>query len=266
MCKEKDEVKKQCLQEELKRIRNQLTHTTRTAKKAHYDAYFTKNVNNLKNIWNGIKEIISIKSKNTSTPLCIQNNKGQLVNSPLDIANTFNKHYSGIADNILSNRKYKGPKKFTEFLTNPVSNSLLLQDCDPVEVEAVILSFNLNKKTGPNSIPPSFLRDFREELSKPISDIINISFNTGVYPDRIKLAKVVSIYKKGSKLIVDNYRPISLLSNMNKILEKLLYKRLQSFINKYKVLYKYQFGFREKHSTNIRTLSNTIIECKIKTR
>ena len=129
-------------------------------------------------------------------------------------------------------------------------NSFSLYQCDPVEVEAVISLFNPNKKTGPNSIPPSILQEFASDFSKPISDIINISFNTGVYPDIMKLATIIPIFKKGSKILVGNYRPISLLSNLNKIFEKLMFKRLQSFIDKYKLLYKYQFGFREKHSTN----------------
>ena len=197
-----------------------------------------------------IKEIINIKSKNLSSPTCVQNDKGKLLDSPQDIANTFNKYYSSIAGNILSKRKYNGKNKFTDYLKNPTHDSISLHECDPVEVEAVIASFQSNKKTGPSSIPPSILREFRKELSKPISDIINLSFSTGVHPDNLKLANVVSIYKKGSKIDVGNYRPISLLSNLNKIFEKLMYKRIQTFIVKYKLLYKYQFGFREKHSTN----------------
>ena len=97
MCKEKDENKKKSLLEECKRIRNELTNATRTSKKAYYDAYFSRNTNNLRNIWKGIKEIINIKSKNLSSPLCVQNDKGKLVDSPQDIAYSFNKYYSSIA-------------------------------------------------------------------------------------------------------------------------------------------------------------------------
>ena len=130
---------------------------------------------------------------------------------------------------------------YVSFPSLPNINTLSLFDCDPAEVESVIVSFNADKKVGPNSIPPSILKDFRKELSEPISDIINISFSTGIFPDNLKLAKVVPIYKNGSKILVGNYRPISLLSNLNKIFEKLMFKRLQSFIKKYNLLYKYQF-------------------------
>ena len=144
-------------------------------------------------------------------------------------------------------RRHFGSFRFSNSNT---TNSFSLYECDQVEVESVMASFNLNKKTGPNSIPPSIFREFRTNLSEPISDIINLSFKTGVYPTKMKLANVIPIYKKGSKIIVGNYRPISLLSNLNKIFEKLMFKRLQNFIHKYKLLYKYQFGFRAKHSTN----------------
>ena len=71
----------------------------------------------------------------------------------------------------------------------------------------------------------------------------------GTVPDKLKIAKVIPIFKKNEKYLPANYRPISLLSIINKIMEKLMYKRLYKFLTKYKILYKYQFGFRKHHST-----------------
>ena len=70
-----------------------------------------------------------------------------------------------------------------------------------------------------------------------------------MYPDILKIAKTIPIYKKGSKLGVSNYRPISLLSNLNKILEKLMFNRVYKFLEDQKCIYNHQFGFRKKHST-----------------
>ena len=78
--------------------------------------------------------------------------------------------------------------------------------------------------------------------------MINISFSTGIHPDKLKIAKVIPIYKKGSKLLTSNYRPISLLSNINKIFGKLVFNRVHNFLDKYNCLYDLQFGFRAKHS------------------
>ena len=87
-------------------------------------------------------------------------------------------------------------------------------------------------------------------ISSPLSQIINLSFSTGTFPEKLKTSKTIPIFKKGSKLEAANYRPILLLSNLNKILEKLMYSRIIKFLKKYKCIYNLQFGFREKHSTN----------------
>ena len=91
---------------------------------------------------------------------------------------------------------------------------------------------------------------FKSDISIPLSKIFNLSMRTGAHPDCLKLAMVVPIHKKGSKLEVGNYRPISLLSNINKLLEKIIHERTYNFLEKYNCIYKYQYGFRRSHSTN----------------
>ena len=86
-------------------------------------------------------------------------------------------------------------------------------------------------------------------LSKPLSDLINKSVENGIYPSKLKHAKIIPIYKKGDETDPTNYRPISLLSVFNRIFEKMMYNRLKYFLEKQNVLYQSQYGFREKHST-----------------
>ena len=76
-----------------------------------------------------------------------------------------------------------------------------------------------NKASGPNGIPTNILKLFKKEFSKPLSDMINMSFNQGAFPNIPKIANVIPIHKKGDKLDCDNYRLISLLSNISKIFE-----------------------------------------------
>ena len=85
---------------------------------------------------------------------------------------------------------------------------------------------------------------------KQLTDLFNLSFTTGVSPSVIKTEKVVPVFKKDSKLDYRNYRPISLLSNIEKILERLMYKRLYTFLNKNNVFYNLQFRFRQQYSTS----------------
>ena len=88
--------------------------------------------------------------------------------------------------------------------------------------------------------------------------IINLSFEKGIYFDKLKLSKTIPLFKeKGSNLDCTNYRPISLLSNIYKIVEKLIHERLYSFLNLHNCIYDNQYGFRKKHSTNHALISIT---------
>ena len=97
---------------------------------------------------------------------------------------------------------------------------------------------------------------------KPLTVLFNRSFMTGVFPDSVKIAKVVPIYKNGSKHSICNYRPISILPVLSKIFEKLVHKQLLSFIEKHNLLTDSQYGFRAKRTTEmaIASVINTITE------
>ena len=85
---------------------------------------------------------------------------------------------------------------------------------------------------------------------KQLADLFNLSFMTGVFPSVLKNAKVVPLFKKDSELNYSNYCPISLLSNIEKIPEKLLYKRLYTFLDNNNIIYDLQFGFRQQCYTS----------------
>ena len=88
---------------------------------------------------------------------------------------------------------------------------------------------------------------------KPLTLIINQSLLSGNFPDLLKVAKVVPLFKKGDSLIVDNYRPMSLLPSISKVFKKVVYIQLSEYLKK-KLFYEGQFGFRERHSTELATL------------
>ena len=114
------------------------------------------------------------------------------------------------------------------------------------EIEMEISKLKSSKATGPFSIPIDLLKLASSSLSIPLEIIYNMSFSTGLVPDQFKIANVIPIYKSGPEFILNNYRPISLLSMFNKILEKLVYTRLLSFIDSHKLLHDKQF----EHSTS----------------
>ena len=101
---------------------------------------------------------------------------------------------------------------------------------------------------GPYSTPIAVLKILNNLISIPLEILYNFSFSSGTVPDQFKVAKVIPVYKKNSALSVSNYRPISLLSVFNKILEKLVYKRVVSYLDKLLIITDNQFGFPSKHS------------------
>lgn len=111
-----------------------------------------------------------------------------------------------------------------------------------------------NKSCGDDGIGPNLVKENKLLLCEPLLYLFNLSLTKGVVPNQLKIARVIPIFKKGDDSIMSNYRPISLLSVFSKLLEKIVYKRVYNFLDKNKVLYDYQFGFRKNHSTSLALL------------
>ena len=121
---------------------------------------------------------------------------------------------------------------------------------DATEVIDPINNINSHKATGPNNIPNEVIHLIKWNIAEPLSTLINVSFERAIYFDILKVSIAIPIFKnKGSSLECCNYRPISLLSYINKIIEKLMYKRLYSFLSLHKCIYIHKLGFRKSHST-----------------
>ena len=106
-----------------------------------------------------------------------------------------------------------------------------------------------NKVHGLYSFPTHILRSAKHIISQPLSVLLNKSLEHGIYTTKLKLAKVIPIYKNDHPSDRSNYRPISLLSAFNRIFEKMMYHRFTSFLEKKNIFNDSQYGFREKRST-----------------
>ena len=216
------------------------------SKQAYYK-YFERNWNNIKNIWNGSKSLISLKTVAYSVPTALYLDNGDTITNSY-IANTFNNYFAYIAETTEKNIKYS-QKHFSDYLSNESSSTIFLQPTDKGKIANIISSLNSNKASGPNSIPHRILFLLKNEILNQLSDLFNLSFTTGVFPSVLKTAKVVPIFKKDSKSDYSNYRPISLLSNIKKKLERLIYKRLYTFLNN-NIIHNLPFEFRQHYSTS----------------
>ena len=240
--KTNDANRKEDLHSQYKHVRNQVVAIIRISKKLYYQNYFTENAKDIKKTWSGIKNIINIQSTNKSRPTSI------LVNNvtetdPTKIAEGFNGYIASIAGKLQQNI-FPGNSNFAKYLSRPLDNNFLFKSADPSEIIYIIDSIDNSKATGPHSIPTDILKLVKNNICLPLKEIINMSFATGVYPELLKIAKVIPIFKnKGDQLLVANYRPICLLSNVNKNFEKLVYSRVFSFLNLHNCIYEFQFGF-----------------------
>ena len=117
-------------------------------------------------------------------------------------------------------------------------------------MQKLLEDINPSKSAGLENLTDKFLRDGASVLAAPISDLCNLSISLSVFPDDCKIANLKPIYKKESKTEAKNYRPVSLLPLISKIMEKVIHNQTQLFFDDNNILYKYQSGFRKYYSTD----------------
>jgi len=153
----------------------------------------------------------------------------------------------------------KSNLSYNNFLSNTLSpaQSFLFSPISCLEIRQLLATLNKNKIS--TDIPNKLLCIASQPLSIPLAHIYNESISTGAVPNILKISRVTPIYKSGTTSDPSNYRPIAILS-FAKILERLIYNQIHSFISKHNILYSYQFGFRKNHSTEhaILELSNQL--------
>ena len=125
---------------------------------------------------------------------------------------------------------------------------------DDISILRIINDLPHKSSTGFDDISMRLIKAIKTEIIPALTCIFNQSLNTGIFPEKLKIAKVIPIHKKGSLNDISNYRPISLLPSISKILEKLIFKQLSTYLNEHKLLYDRQYGFRAGHSTELASI------------
>ena len=230
-------------------------HEIRKSKSEYFKNYFDQIKSSMKKVWSGIRKIVNTQESSSRVISQISVDSRDL-KDPKQIANAFNNFFVNVANTVHNDipLTFKSPN---DYLKNPNPQSLFLYPVTKLEIKDIIDSLNSSKASGPFTIPIKLLQLLRYIVSDPIFLLINDSFLAGQFPDKLKLAKTMPLYKKGSTLNTNNYRPISLLSIFSKIYEKIMYARLYQFLEKSDLFYSLQFGFRAKHSANHALISIT---------
>ena len=118
-----------------------------------------------------------------------------------------------------------------------------------MDIVKVIDRLHAKCSSGNDDISTKLLKFMKDALVEPLKLIKNQTFVNGIYPDNLKIAKVIPIFKKDKETLFSNYRPISLLPALSKVLKKNFFYQLYSFFDDNKLFYKSQYGFRNGHST-----------------
>ena len=168
------------------------------SKQACYCKYFETNWNNIKNLWKEIKFLIYLKHVASSAPNVLSRESSNTIRNSYDIANTFkNNYFAYIAETTKSNIKYSH-KHFSDYLQEEYDSTIFLKPTSKEEIGNIISSLNSDKASGTNSIPYRTLFLLKNEMSKQLADLFNLSFVTGVFPSILKTAKVVPVSMKDS--------------------------------------------------------------------
>ena len=253
--KETCEIRKTLLFNEYKKKRNMIILLLKKSKKSYYASYFLENKFNIKETWKCIKNIINLNKKAASRLTKIKTSRGY-IDDRAEIANEFNDFFSTIGNKI-DEKTPRTDKSFTYYLSEANQNSFLLRNVDSHEILCLLNQLKNSKACGPSSIPNNLLKGHKNIFSPILASLINKSFTDGTFPELLKLANVIPVFKKKDKFLCSNYRPISLLSNISKIYEKVFHSRLYEFFEQNNTFYDLQFGFRKKHSTDHALLSIT---------
>ena len=232
--------------------RNMLTNLIRISKKNYYSSYFSENFNNMRKTWEGINNLLNRKrNKRKSINTLKHLNNNIVTTNKSTISNILNEHFTTVGSKLAA-KLPSSEKHFTKFLykEKSPSSSFLFQPITPNELKLEIMSMPANKSHGFYSCPTFILKYACDSIKAILTDIFHLSMETGNYPSKLKMAKVIPIFKADDELDPNNYRPISLLSCFNRIFEKLMQKRMKLFIGKEGILCSSQYAwFRQKHST-----------------
>ena len=170
---------------------------------------------------------------------------------PNVISEIFNTHFCETPVELLNNSKSNGtpPPDNLQVHLNSCSKSLFLTPITEFEVVKVAKGLKNKLASGFDDIPDLVVKQCKDHLKKPLTNIFNSSLESGIFPELLKIAKVILVHKKGNVRNINNYRPIASLSVFSKLLEKLMYNRIIAFIDRHDILSEAQHGFRSYRST-----------------
>jgi hypothetical protein len=220
---------------------------SRSSKATYFQEQIQLAKYNVKKTWSILRTAINQHNNQVPLPDHFKHNNNTLKDKR-QIVERFNNFFSNIGYDISENVPLS-QHSFSHYLQNKNPKSIFLDPVTPGDVIDVTSKIKSKRSLDHNNISSNLMKASIQNTAVPLTHIINLSLATGVVPQNMKIAKVIPIFKSGDRTLFTNYRPISILPVYSKILERIISKKLITFLNMSNQLYEHQYGFRPGHST-----------------
>ena len=229
-----------------KTSRNKVNIELRNAKKDYYSSKIADQKFNPKKAWKSINNLLGRQNKPTVVNEI--NLDGKSFTTPKDIAEGFNDYFSNIGPDLASKIDTSN-YNFETYTKTAESEFAAFQPVTVSHICRLLHGLSSNKATGIDKISCKIIKIAAPAISDSLTFIFNQALTLSSFPNEWKMARVIPLYKNGQRNIPGNYRPISVLPAISKIMERIMYDQLYNYLTKFELLSDSQFGFRKSHST-----------------
>lgn len=233
-----------------KALSHDMTVLKRRLKRDHVERLFSAGVSDTRQCWKALDEVMGRKRRSDNQIRLVSATTGVMLDEPIAVADELNRAFvEPVVPSAVS--RHQGLLSHGPGWS---ADSMVLFDVDEAEIFEILSGLGVRKSVGHDGISNFVLKGCARELALPLAICVNKAFHEGVFPDRLKVARVTPIFKGGSAAEASSYRPISVLSCLDKIYELALASRLKSFLRSQGFLYEHQYGFRTSTSTSTAAL------------
>ena len=238
----------------LKEYNVTLKKVIRAAKRLHYSNYFSKYKGDMKKTWSKINEVLGKKKKEKSFTNKFKTDSGEIIEDSSRICKEMNEYFGTIGQELANSISSPDGKTFKHYMTQNITTLFSFKYINSKDVIETANCLNSKTSTGHDNISTKLLIRIISSIAQPLAIIINQCIMNGVFPDKLKIAKVIPLFKKDDPSKFSNYRPISLLPAISKIFEKVMQHQILNYFDKNNIFYSSQYGFKPEHSCELAAL------------
>ena len=247
--------KSSALMDSYKKVRNQVTSINTALKKQYYSNKIQASNGNIKETWSTLNQFLNKRSRSTNIDMIQE--PGRNILNKQSIFETMNDFFCSIGRNLADKiENSPNPLLSGDYEVNPLNRKFKFNSVSIQDISKEIYKLKKSKSFGDDGISTFFIKSAMPYIENSLVYLFNTSIESGIFPDRWKIARITPIFKSGVKTDKSNYRPKSVLPVVSRLLEKLIFNQLNDFLNKNDLIAQSQSGFRALHST-----ATTFLKC-----